>query len=99
MSLRTTSMDPVRRVMNDFLSDFDNDPFFNTWAVNPSSWGISDRPRLTSPRAMMSCMRMDAYETDTGFHVHCECPGVPKEKIDCAIENNALTIKINKDAP
>jgi len=86
--------------MNDFMSEFDNDPFFNSWAINPASWGVNDRPRITSPRAAkMSCMHLDAYETDSGFHVHCECPGVPKEKIDCAIENNLLTIKINKDTP
>jgi len=105
MSLRSTlpltTADPVRRMMNDFFTDFDTDPFFNTsWATTPSTWGITDRPRLMSSRSgLVGCLRMDAYETDTGFHVHCECAGIPKERIDCSVENNVLTIKVRKEAP
>jgi len=44
-----------------------------------------------------SVVRMDVYETDAGFHVRCECPGVAKEKITCTVENNTLTVKVAKD--
>ena len=110
MSLRSaqplSTADPVRRMMNDFLTDFDTDPLFNTswatspsWAATPSTWGITEHPRsINSRTGLVGCLRMDAYETDTGFHVHCECAGIPKEKIDCSVENNVLTIEVRKEA-
>ena len=85
----------MRQMINEFVSDLE-DPFVGAWTAAP--WSIANsRPK--AGRSVMTCMRLDAYETDTGFHVHCECAGVPKDKIDCSIENNILHIKIKKEAP
>lgn len=45
----------------------------------------------------MSMMRMDLYETDTGFRVCCECPGIPKENLTCTVENHMLRVKGTKE--
>jgi len=37
-------------------------------------------------------IKMDVFETDNGYLVHSEMPGVKKEDIDVAIENNLVTI-------
>ena len=37
-------------------------------------------------------IKMDVIETESGYLVHCELPGVRKEDIDIAIEGNQVTI-------
>jgi HSP20 family protein len=37
-------------------------------------------------------IKMDVIETENGYLVHCEMPGVKKEDIDVAIEGNQVTI-------
>ena len=37
-------------------------------------------------------IKMDVRETDNGYVVHSEVPGVKKENIDVAIEGNQVTI-------
>ena len=37
-------------------------------------------------------IKMDVTETENGYLVHCEVPGVKKEDIDVAIEGNLVTI-------
>ena len=37
-------------------------------------------------------IKMDATETDNGYLIHAEMPGVKKEDIDVAIEGNQVTI-------
>jgi HSP20 family protein len=37
-------------------------------------------------------IKMDVTETENGYLVHSEMPGVKKEDIDVAIENNLVTI-------
>ena len=37
-------------------------------------------------------IKMDVFETENGYLVHSEMPGVKKEDIDVAIENNLVTI-------
>ena len=37
-------------------------------------------------------IKMDVSETENGYLVHAEMPGVNKEDIDVAIENNLVTI-------
>ena len=37
-------------------------------------------------------IKMDAIETENGYLVHSELPGVKKEDIDVAIEGNQVTI-------
>ena len=37
-------------------------------------------------------IKMDVFETETGYLVHSEMPGVKKEDIDVAIEGNLVTI-------
>lgn len=58
------------------------------WSVIPSVF--------TESIGALGMMRVDAYETDTDFHIQCECPGIPKENITCTIENHVLTIKGEK---
>lgn len=99
--IRPTVRDPVRQMINDFVSELEDPLFSSPWTTSavPTWSNALERPRGTTKSSAMTCMRLDAYETDTGFHVHCECAGVPKEKIECSIENNLLTIKIKKEAP
>jgi HSP20 family protein len=44
--------------------------------------------------------RVDVTETDKGYTVHAEIPGVKKENIDVAIEGNQVTIsaEVKRDA-
>jgi HSP20 family protein len=37
-------------------------------------------------------LRMDVTETDNGYLIHSEMPGVKKEDIDVAIDGNEVTI-------
>ena len=37
-------------------------------------------------------IKMDVTETENGYMVHCELPGVKKENIDVAIERNQVTV-------
>ncbi len=37
-------------------------------------------------------IKMDVTETENGYVVHCELPGVKKENIDVAIERNQVTV-------
>ena len=99
--IRPTVRDPVRQMINDFVSELEDPLFSSPWTTFavPTWSNALDRPRGPTKSSAMTFMRLDAYETDTGFHVHCECAGVPKEKIECSIENNLLTIKIKKEAP
>lgn len=39
---------------------------------------------------------MDLVETTDGYQVVAEVPGVPKESIQIALEDNVLTIKVDK---
>ena len=43
-------------------------------------------------RATPQSIRLDVAETDNGFLVHAELPGVPKDAIHVAIEGNQVTI-------
>mmetsp|Transcript_647 Transcript_647/g.1119 ORF Transcript_647/g.1119 Transcript_647/m.1119 type:complete len:92 (+) Transcript_647:707-982(+) len=70
---------PLRRVVGDLLPDIQPD-----WATSQN----------LLPGRSSVVVRMDAYETDAGFHVRCECPGVTKENISCTVENNTLTVKV-----
>ena len=79
---------PMRR-MDEAMSGF-MDP--NQWlAMTPTT---ADSFGAASGMAMM---RMDAYETDTGFRVCCECPGIPKESLTCTVENHMLKVKGSKE--
>jgi len=98
--IRPTIRDPVRQMINEIVNEFEDPLFSSQWTSTVPTWGGAiERPRGTAKTSAMTCMRLDAYETDTGFHVHCECAGVPKEKIECSIENNLLTIKLKKEPP
>lgn len=85
MSLLRNSLvsSPLRRVLDDFLSEADLD-------LLPAA------PRLMLSSPDNGFIRLDAYETETGFHIQCDCAGVPKENICCTIENNILTVKATK---
>lgn len=45
-----------------------------------------------SERATPQSIRLDVAETDNGFLVHAELPGVAKDAIHVAIEGNQVTI-------
>ena len=47
--------------------------------------------RVEGPRAPVM-IKMDVTETEKGYLVHAEMPGVKKEDIDVAIEGNQVTI-------
>ena len=47
--------------------------------------------RLESAPAPVT-IKMDATETENGYLIHAEMPGVKKEDIDVAIEGNQVTI-------
>lgn len=47
--------------------------------------------RLESAPAPVT-IKMDVTETESGYVVHCEMPGVKKEDIHVAIESNQVTI-------
>jgi len=54
---------------------------------NIKRYGFSGR---TAPTPVV--IKMDVTETENGYLVHAEMPGVKKEDIDVAIEGNQVTI-------
>lgn len=42
---------------------------------------------------------MDLMETENDYMIVAEVPGVPKENVDVSLEENVLTIHVNKPAP
>ncbi|RME46463.1 MAG: Hsp20/alpha crystallin family protein, partial [Deltaproteobacteria bacterium] len=75
-----------QREMNALIQDFfGRDPF--------ASFGMLDRPWPWSGNFTPS---VNVKETDKGFEVTAEIPGVDEKDIDLSLSRNALTIKGEK---
>src|SRR5689334_17197143 len=51
------------------------------------------RPVRAEPTSALSMIKIDVTETEDGYLLHSELPGVKKEDIDIAIDGNQVTIK------
>lgn len=58
--------------------------------VNP---GYYIRPLHGDPLPSPAQMKVDVKETDTGYTVQAEVPGVPKEDIHVSIEGNVVSLR------
>lgn len=55
------------------------------------------RPALrTSGDGALAGMRVDVEETDKGYEIHAELPGVKKTDIDVTLHNGVLTVSASK---
>jgi len=50
------------------------------------------RPDRSNERAAPAAIKLDVAESDKGYTVHAEIPGVKKDDIQVAIEGNQVTI-------
>ena len=58
--------------------------------VNP---GFYVRPLHGDPLPSPSQMKVDVKETDSGYTVQAEVPGVPKEDIHVSVEGNVVSLR------
>ena len=58
--------------------------------VNP---GFYVRPLHGDPLPTPSQMKVDVKETDSGYTVQAEVPGVPKEDIHVSVEGNVVSLR------
>jgi HSP20 family protein len=58
--------------------------------VNP---GFYVRPLHGDPLPTPSQMKVDVKETDNGYTVQAEVPGVPKEDIHVSVEGNVVSLR------
>lgn len=86
---RKPSNVPVRHQSGDFRDDFFGlvDGFFKDWGL-PSN-DLADYSQKLTPR-------MNVSETDSGYQIETELPGVDKNHIQVDLHNNVLTIKGEK---
>ena len=55
------------------------------------------RPALRSGNSdSLAGMRVDVHETDSGYEIHADLPGVKKEDIEIVLQNDVLTISASK---
>jgi HSP20 family protein len=73
--------------MNNLVS---YDPFVDT-GMDELFRGFFKPVRMEGPRAPVT-IKMDVAETNDGYTVHEEMPGVTKENINVEIEGNTVTI-------
>jgi len=66
--------------------------FFGTTLFRPFEGSFAAR-ELAVPRAMP----VDVVEHDDNFAVKADVPGVNKEDINVSVDNNILSIKVNKE--
>ena len=66
------------------------DPFLDT-GMDELFRGFFKPVRMEGPRAPIT-IKMDVKESDDGYVVHAEMPGVKKENINVEIEGNQVTI-------
>ena len=70
---------------------FDLDSVFNDFFHGfrrPALRGDSDDP--------LAGMRVDVHESDDGWEIHAELPGVRKEDIDITLQDDILTVSASK---
>ncbi|MCL0062645.1 Hsp20/alpha crystallin family protein [Peptococcaceae bacterium] len=82
---RRRKSDIVIKKPSDILSDVEQ--LFDSFVNNPLLSTLYERQQ----------MRADIKETDKEYIVEADLPGVKKEEIDITINNDILTISVNKN--
>ncbi len=77
----------LSRLQRDIDSIFDD--FFRTGAGTPAR---------SAEKSMLMAPRLDIAETEKGYHLSVELPGIPEKEVDVSLHEGVLTIRGEKKA-
>ena len=87
------SIIPTRRSRASLWND-DVDSLFNSML---QSFGSTAWPTVSDASFGNALIRWDFSENETGYTLHADLPGVTKDKLDVALDDDILTIKGEKE--
>lgn len=66
--------------------------------VNDFAFPAADRKERTYEKAAAGLMRTDVRETDSGYELEMDLPGVKKEDVQAELKNGYLTVTASTDS-